>query len=171
MAMKPKHVAILVEQFYEEMEVWYPLLRLREAGHKVSTVGPGRAPAYQGKHGYEVPEDLAIAKVKASQFDGVIVPGGYGTRALLLQKSGEKTNDARVIDGSYEDGSCVTLKGMPGAGLSGRWTGKEPPERPTLKPYWGKPAVRNLGEDSRKHGAVRVPYAGTSSTLRVTFGS
>lgn len=77
MAMKPKHVAILVEQFYEEMEVWYPLLRLREAGHKVSTVGPGRAPTYKGKHGYEVPEDLAIGKVKASQFDGVIVPGGY----------------------------------------------------------------------------------------------
>lgn len=39
----------------------------------------------------------------------------YGTRAVLVQKSGEKTNDARVIDGSHEDGSCVTLKGMPGS--------------------------------------------------------
>ncbi|MBI4226823.1 MAG: type 1 glutamine amidotransferase [Candidatus Omnitrophica bacterium] len=77
MSLKGKHVAILVEQFYEEMEVWYPLLRLREAGVKVSTVGPGRAAAYKGKHGYEVPEDLPIAKAKANQFDGVIVPGGY----------------------------------------------------------------------------------------------
>ncbi len=77
MLLKGKRVAILVEQFYEEMEVWYPLLRLREEGVKVSTVGPGRESAYKGKHGYEVPEDLPIAKARARQFDGVIVPGGY----------------------------------------------------------------------------------------------
>lgn len=77
MALKGKHIAVLVEQFYEELEVWYPILRLREAGVRVSTVGPGRAAAYQGKHGYEVPEDLPIAKARPNQFDGVIVPGGY----------------------------------------------------------------------------------------------
>ena len=75
--MKSKHIAVLVEQLYEELEVWYPIYRLREAGVRVSTVGPGRASSYKGKHGYEVPEDVSIAKVKPNQFDGVIVPGGY----------------------------------------------------------------------------------------------
>ena len=75
--MKSKHIAVLVEQLYEELEVWYPIYRLQEAGVRVSTVGPGRASSYKGKHGYEVPEDLPIAKVKPNQFDGVIVPGGY----------------------------------------------------------------------------------------------
>lgn len=75
--MKSKHIAVLVEQMYEELEVWYPIYRLREAGVKVSTVGPGRASSYKGKHGYEVPEDVSIAKAKPNQFDGVIVPGGY----------------------------------------------------------------------------------------------
>jgi len=77
MGLADKHVAILVEQLYEEMEVWYPLLRLREAGVKVSTVGPGREPVYKGKHGYEVEEDVPIAEARPRQFDGVIVPGGY----------------------------------------------------------------------------------------------
>src|SRR5215813_9012996 len=36
-------------------------------------------------------------------------------------------------------------KGMPGAGLTEPPYGKAPSERPALKPYWGKPAVRNLG--------------------------
>ncbi len=77
MALKGKHIAVLVEQLYEELEVWYPIYRLREAGVKVSTVGPGHAASYKGKHGYEVPEDCSIAKVRPNQFHGVIVPGGY----------------------------------------------------------------------------------------------
>ncbi len=77
MALKGKHIAVLVEQLYEELEVWYPIYRLREAGVKVSTVGPGRAASYKGKHGYEVPEDISITKAHANQFHGVIVPGGY----------------------------------------------------------------------------------------------
>lgn len=77
MALKGKHIAVLVEQLYEELEVWYPILRLREAGVKVSTVGPGKQAVYQGKHGYEVREDVPIAKARANQFDGVIIPGGY----------------------------------------------------------------------------------------------
>jgi len=77
MGLKGKHIAVLVENFYEEMEVWYPIFRLREAGVKVSTVGPGKASSYKGKHGYEVPEDLPITKARPNQFDGVIIPGGY----------------------------------------------------------------------------------------------
>jgi len=104
-------------------------------------------------------------------------PWGRATevaRMAVLDRAENCDTERRksAATGSTKDGGKpIHLKGRPGAGLSGRWTGKAPSERPTLKPYWGKPAVRNFRGGSRKHRAVRVPYAGTSSTLRVTFGS
>lgn len=76
-ASKQKHVAVLVENIYEELELWYPVLRLREAGVKVTIVGPEKGKDYQSKCGYPAKSDAAIKDVKAAQFDGVIVPGGY----------------------------------------------------------------------------------------------
>ena len=40
MNLTGKRVAVLVEQKYEELEVWYPVYRLREAGCAVTLVGP-----------------------------------------------------------------------------------------------------------------------------------
>src|SRR5206468_707492 len=70
-------VAILAETLYEDMELWYPYYRLREAGADVFVVGSGSADTYQSKHGYPVTVDAEADTVTASQFDGVIIPGGY----------------------------------------------------------------------------------------------
>jgi hypothetical protein len=48
-------------------------------------------------------------------------------------------------------------KGMPGAGFTGAHRGKALPERPALKPYWGKPAVRNFRGDDGDVGIIRSP--------------
>lgn len=72
-----KRVAILVEDDYQELELWYPLLRFKEAGWRVTVVGPGRQEIYHSKLGYPVKEDLAVQKCRAEDFDAVIVPGGY----------------------------------------------------------------------------------------------
>ena len=72
-----KLVGILVEQDYQDLEVWYPLLRLKEAGHRVLVIGSGTAPAYKGKYGYPIQTDAAADKVQASSLDAVIVPGGW----------------------------------------------------------------------------------------------
>ncbi len=77
-----KTVAVLVEDLYQDLEVWYPILRLREAGARVVTVGTGRSKMYKSKSGYEVIEDLPVAKVKVEQFDAVVVPGGYAPDIL-----------------------------------------------------------------------------------------
>lgn len=69
-------IAILAEDMYQELELWYPLLRLKEAGHAAVVLGAGK-PAYKSKIGYEVKVDADVKDVKASDFDGVIVPGGY----------------------------------------------------------------------------------------------
>jgi deglycase len=74
---KPKRVAVLVEKFYEDLELWYPVLRLREAGHQVRIVGPKAGETYASKHGYPCKAEVAASEVSVDDFDGVIVPGGY----------------------------------------------------------------------------------------------
>ncbi len=72
-----KRVAIFAEDFYEDLELWYPLLRLREEGAATVVVGPGPAQEHHGKYGYPVTVDRAITAVNAKDFDAVIIPGGY----------------------------------------------------------------------------------------------
>ena len=72
-----KQIAILAEDLYEDQELWYPLLRLREAGAEVVVVGPGPAKTHASKHGYPVEVDKLVHEVEAADFDAVIIPGGY----------------------------------------------------------------------------------------------
>ena len=71
-----KTVAILVEDLYQELEIWYPAYRLREAGHSTVFLGTGK-PEYKSKLGYPCKAEGDIKEVRARDFDGVIVPGGY----------------------------------------------------------------------------------------------
>jgi protease I len=71
-----KKVAILAEDVYEDLELLYPLYRLREAGAEVTVVGP-QAKTYTSKHGYPVEAELASSQADARDFDGVIIPGGF----------------------------------------------------------------------------------------------
>jgi protease I len=76
-ALSGKRVAVLVEKFYEDLELWYPVHRLREAGCKVSIVGPRAGESYASKHGYPAKSDIAAGDVRASDLDAIIIPGGY----------------------------------------------------------------------------------------------
>lgn len=77
MNLKNSRVAILVDQQYQEMEIWYPLYRLREAGAHVVTVGAVAGQVYPSKIGYPCKADASWDDVKATDFDGVIAPGGF----------------------------------------------------------------------------------------------
>ena len=77
MELKGKHIAILAEDNYQELELWYPLLRMREAGAEVTVVGMPGVQEYHSKLGYPVKVDAAADTVSADDFDAVIVPGGY----------------------------------------------------------------------------------------------
>ena len=72
-----KKIAILAEDNYEDLELWYPLLRLKEAGAEVSVVGMTGVEAYHSKHDYPVRVDVAATAVVDADFDAVIIPGGY----------------------------------------------------------------------------------------------
>jgi protease I len=77
MTLKDSSVAILVEQQYQEMEIWYPLYRLREAGVRVVTVGAKAGAVYPSKIGYPCKADASWDDVHAGDFDGVVAPGGF----------------------------------------------------------------------------------------------
>ncbi|MGH9659219.1 MAG: type 1 glutamine amidotransferase domain-containing protein [Bryobacteraceae bacterium] len=77
MQLKGKRVAILVDNIYQEMEVWYPLYRLREAGADVVTVGAKAGATYTSKLGYPCEAQASYDQVSADDFDGVVIPGGF----------------------------------------------------------------------------------------------
>jgi protease I len=75
--MTGKTIAVLAEQKYEELELWYPVLRFREAGATVRIVGPEAGKVYPSKLGYPAKADVAAADVTAAQFDAIVIPGGW----------------------------------------------------------------------------------------------
>ena len=76
MELTGKRIAILIEDMYNEQEFWYPYYRMKEAGAKVTVVGTG-AKEYHSKIGMPAPGGVAAESVNASEFDAVIVPGGF----------------------------------------------------------------------------------------------
>ena len=97
-------VAILAETLYEDLELWYPYYRLREAGADVFVVGSGSAETYQSKHGYPVTVDAEADTVTASQFDAVIIPGGYAPD--IMRRSEKLLQLTREI---YQAGNPVAF--------------------------------------------------------------
>ena len=77
-----KKTAVLIEDNYQVLEVWYPYLRLRENGIKTVFIGPGRKKTYMSKEGYPAEEEVAIKDAKVSNFDAVVIPGGYAPDML-----------------------------------------------------------------------------------------
>lgn len=77
MNLTGKRVAVLIEQQYQELEVWYPVYRLREAGCEVVLVGPEAGKSYPSKLGYPAVADLAAKDAKADAIHAVVIPGGF----------------------------------------------------------------------------------------------
>jgi len=76
-----RRVIVLAEDLYEDLELWYPVLRLREEGAEVVIAGTG-ATGYKGKNGYPVTVDTSVDKASAGDFDAVVIPGGYAPDRL-----------------------------------------------------------------------------------------
>lgn len=76
-------VIILAEDNYEDQELWYPYQRLREAGHLPIIAGKEKK-IYKSKHGYPAKAQKSIREIKAAQYAGIIIPGGYAPDKLRM---------------------------------------------------------------------------------------
>ena len=77
MKLTGKRFLCFVGTDYEDLEVWYPKLRLIEEGAEFVTAGAEAGIVYRGKNGYPCESDIAIAGIETSGYDGLIVAGGW----------------------------------------------------------------------------------------------
>jgi protease I len=102
MRLKGKRVVILVENLYQDHEFWVPYYRLKEEGAEVTIVGTGSARSYTSKYGYPVEVDKEAKEIDMSQYDGVVIPGGYAPD--MMRRYPEMV---RMVKESYEKGKVV----------------------------------------------------------------
>ena len=70
-------ILMLVGDDYEDLELWYPKLRLEEAGGHVTLAGAMQGRTFSGKHGYPCTSDAMIGDMEADDFHGIVIPGGW----------------------------------------------------------------------------------------------
>jgi protease I len=102
MSLKGKKVAVLAENFYDDRELWYPNIRMREEGAEVVVVGPQKGATYKSKYDMPVTADTAAADVNAADFDAVIIPGGYSPDHMRRTPAMVK-----FVRDAYEQGKVV----------------------------------------------------------------
>jgi deglycase len=81
MTLKGKRVLFLAAPLYEDLELWYPKIRLEEEGARTTVAGMGEK-TYQGKRGYPVSVDTDVERVDATEFDALVIPGGFAPDQL-----------------------------------------------------------------------------------------
>jgi protease I len=76
-----KKVIALVSEDFEDLELWYPTLRLQEAGVTVDFAAekPG---TYHGKYGVPCEVEKSFKDLSADDYDGILVPGGWAPDKL-----------------------------------------------------------------------------------------
>ncbi|HLR66917.1 MAG TPA: type 1 glutamine amidotransferase domain-containing protein [Virgibacillus sp.] len=97
MRLQHKKVIALVDHDFEDLEHWYPVYRLQEEGAEVELAGPESGKTYFGKHGVPTTADIAFSDVDSTNYDAVLVPGGWAPDKLrrypevltLVQKMNE----------------------------------------------------------------------------------
>ncbi len=117
MTLKGTRVVVLAEDMYHELELWYPVLRMSEAGAEVKIVGTGSSATYASKHGYPVAVDATADQVSSTDVDAVIVPGGFAPDRLrrypaVLKLVRETFEQGKVVAGICHAGWVLISAGI-----------------------------------------------------------
>jgi protease I len=96
-----KTLLTFVDDLYEDLELWYPLLRLQEAGYAIR-IAALELRTYEGKHGYPATSDLLISDARSEDFCGLLLPGGFMPDKLrreqkVLSLTGELFGQGKLV--------------------------------------------------------------------------
>ncbi len=115
-----KKVVALIHDTYEDLELMYPVLRMREAEIEVTIAGEEGDKIYKGKHGYPCKSDIPFNELKSRDFDGVLIPGGFAPDKfrrfheilnLIQEMDKQKKVIAFICHGGWVPISAKILKG------------------------------------------------------------
>lgn len=111
-----KAVAILVHEGYQDLEFWYPLLRLREEGKPVTVIAAEADKTYFSQLEYPVIADLGIAQAKAADYAGVFVPGGQSAKFIAEEPRMQAFIKEAAASGAFlasisEGSNAIKVKG------------------------------------------------------------
>ncbi len=95
-------IGVLVEDLYNELEFWYPYLRLKEEGFEVLAIGPEGGKEYKSKVGLPKASEVGAKDVDPKELDAIVVPGGYAPDRLRRSK-----DILDLVKGVYENGKIV----------------------------------------------------------------
>ncbi|OHB58698.1 MAG: protease [Planctomycetes bacterium RBG_13_44_8b] len=100
--MAEKKVAIMVDQMYQVLEVWYPYYRLKEEGFTVKLIAAETKSEYHSKEGYPCISEISAKEAKASDYDCMIVPGGFAPDFMrrspeVIKFANDMVNAGKVI--------------------------------------------------------------------------
>jgi len=93
---------IVVENGFEDVELFYPYYRLIEAGYKVEIVGPEKDVTYAGKKGGSISSTKSPEMLNVNDYEVLIIPGGWApdrmrTRENIVELVREANSKGLVI--------------------------------------------------------------------------
>ncbi len=122
-----RSILIFVHEIYEDLELWYPKIRLEEAGFKTLVAGPEAGKVYIGKHGYPCKSDITFDQIQPTKFAGLVIPGGFAPDKLrrvpkvldtVQQMNTAKKPIAFICHAGWVPISAKILKGKHVTGVS-----------------------------------------------------
>lgn len=103
MKLRGKKIVVLVAEGFEDLEYWVTVMRLREEGAEVISVGPSTAPI-SGKNFLEARADVTADEIAPSDVDGIVIPGGWAPDKL--RRYPQITNLVKAV---HERGKTVGI--------------------------------------------------------------
>jgi len=82
-----KKVLFFVDDNYEDLELWYPKIRLEEASYSTVIAAIHKNKEFKGKHGYPCKADIAVDEVNTDEFAALVIPGGFSPDKLRRNKT------------------------------------------------------------------------------------
>ncbi len=90
---------------FEDLELIYPLHRLRENDHEICVASFERG-QITGKHGYSVKVDLAFSEINPDDFDALVLPGGKAPERIRINREAVSIARKMFLDGKPVASIC-----------------------------------------------------------------